>query len=105
MTNSTWPGRPTRLLAKLKSGPAEEGRRPVGLRGSVAKRQREAFRWEETEGSEGSVREAGRPVRTGPGPRPTKVAPGTGRTGVRGSIVARKARNGAGAKGPRKVEA
>jgi hypothetical protein len=50
------------------------GRRLVGLRGSVQKRQREVFRWVETEGSEGWVREAGRPVWTDPGRRPTGVA-------------------------------
>jgi RNA-directed DNA polymerase len=68
------------------------------LRGSVQKRCRRDGRWLETEGSEGRVRESGRPdsARAGVHARRCRRA---GLAGVRASVVARKSLNGDGAKG------
>ena len=67
------------------------------LKGWVQKRSWEAVRWLETEGFEGQLREAWRPVWC-------QQARGQG-TGVRAFIVAMKLGNAGGAKGGRKVEA
>ncbi len=61
-----------------------------------------AGRWLETEGSEGRLREAGRP-RPSPG-QALLVSKPVGRAGVRAPIVAMKPGNAGGAKGCRKME-
>jgi hypothetical protein len=72
----------------------------------VAKRRQGCTGWLETEWLEGGIREGRRPVLGKDG---VHVREKKGRraaeTGVRAIIVARKRRNGRGAKGGRKVEA
>ena len=89
-----------------KSRPEPARRKRCALRGSVRKRRRGRVRWLETEWSEGRAREAGRPARRAEGGVHARREPKSRerRAGVRAAIVARKRRNGRGAKGRRKVD-
>jgi hypothetical protein len=102
MRNSIRPYRLASLRSKGEAQTSVRAGEADGAEGLGDKAAIGAGRWLETEGSEGRLREAGRP-RPSPGQALLASKP-VGRAGVTAPIVAMKPGNAGGAKGCRKME-